>query len=374
MKKLLIATDCFAPRWDGISRFLLDIIPKLTMFDITVIAPDFKGEFNPKFNAKIIRIPLSRLKIGDFTIAKTCKKIIEPHVKNADIIWTHTLSTIGRSAVSLGKKYSKKNVFYIHSIDWELIIKSMNLSKQLKLLLYPFIRKSVINYYKKCDLILSPEKNVDNILEWHSVNVPYKRVKLGVNLQKFSFPEDKEEIKEMLKLPNHTIIGFCGRLSHEKDLETLLKAYKKIKVEYSNVSLLIVGSGLKEYEKKLHQEKGIIYVGQKDMVVPYLQAMDIFVLPSLVETTSLATLEAMACGAVPICTPVGYVKEYIKEKVNGMLFPFKNDVILYLKIKQLIENKHLKEELSRGARLTVQQKFCFSTTAEKIISLLTHED
>jgi len=41
--------------------------------------------------------------------------------------------------------------------------------------------------------------------------------------------------------------------------------------------------------------------------------MDIYVLPSLTETTSLSTMEAMSCGAVPVTTPVGHLKEYIVE-------------------------------------------------------------
>src|SRR3989338_9882834 len=44
-KKLLIATDSFLPRWDGITRFLTEIIPRLKdNYEITVIAPEFPGE------------------------------------------------------------------------------------------------------------------------------------------------------------------------------------------------------------------------------------------------------------------------------------------------------------------------------------------
>ena len=44
-KNLLIATDSFLPRWDGISRFLIELIPRIKDdFEITLVAPDFKGE------------------------------------------------------------------------------------------------------------------------------------------------------------------------------------------------------------------------------------------------------------------------------------------------------------------------------------------
>ena len=111
-------------------------------------------------------------------------------------------------------------------------------------------------------------------------------------------------------------------------------------------------------------------MGEKDDVVPYLQAMDIFVLPSLVETTSLATLEAMACEAVPITTPVGYVKEYVREKVNGLQFPFRNSTVLALKIKWLLKENFVRKQLGKAARLTIQRNFNFDKTKDEINTIL----
>ena len=61
-KKLVISTDCFLPRWDGIARFLLEIIPRLSRYyDITVIAPKFEGTLKgfekiaEKTNFRILR-------------------------------------------------------------------------------------------------------------------------------------------------------------------------------------------------------------------------------------------------------------------------------------------------------------------------------
>ena len=45
MKRLLITTDSFLPRWDGIARMLSEIIPKLSQkYEITVVAPKFIGK------------------------------------------------------------------------------------------------------------------------------------------------------------------------------------------------------------------------------------------------------------------------------------------------------------------------------------------
>ena len=79
--KLLIATDTFLPRWDGVSRFLSEIIPRLSKtYDITVLAPKFKGRLR-KFNAEIIRFPLINIQFGDIEFCRPDFKEIKTQIK-----------------------------------------------------------------------------------------------------------------------------------------------------------------------------------------------------------------------------------------------------------------------------------------------------
>ena len=57
--------------------------------------------------------------------------------------------------------------------------------------------------------------------------------------------------------------------------------------------------------------KDVVITGKKDDVVNYLNAMDVFVMPSLTETTCLAALEAMSCSLPVITTRVGSIKDYV---------------------------------------------------------------
>ena len=84
MKKLLIASDCFLPRWDGIARFLAEIIPKIKdEFEITVIAPEFPGKRIAIKDVKIERIPVKKYSVGDFQPAKIMPLKIRKLVKEA---------------------------------------------------------------------------------------------------------------------------------------------------------------------------------------------------------------------------------------------------------------------------------------------------
>jgi len=89
MKKLLIISDNYAPRIDGIARFLIELIPYLKKhFEVKVLAPDF-GEYHGLVEQ--IKVPLFNFVVGDFQVAKPKKKIIKRAVKNADLVFVQQL-------------------------------------------------------------------------------------------------------------------------------------------------------------------------------------------------------------------------------------------------------------------------------------------
>ncbi|MCB1084392.1 MAG: hypothetical protein KDK61_08785, partial [Simkania sp.] len=67
MKRLVILTDNFLPRKDGISRFLSEIIPRIKdSYDIHLICPDY-GEIQGFKSIRITKIPLTKKTYGDFS-------------------------------------------------------------------------------------------------------------------------------------------------------------------------------------------------------------------------------------------------------------------------------------------------------------------
>ena len=80
--RLLISTDAFLPHWDGVARFLIEIIPRLKEdYNITIICPEFEGKKPEIEDVKIIRMPLFKIQVGDTYFAipklKRIKKIVE---------------------------------------------------------------------------------------------------------------------------------------------------------------------------------------------------------------------------------------------------------------------------------------------------------
>ena len=105
--------------------------------------------------------------------------------------------------------------------------------------------------------------------------------------------------------------------------------------------------------------------GFVDNVVPYLQAMDIYVLPSLTETSSLSTLEAMSAGLPVIATCVGAIPDYIISNKNGILFNPRDVDFLIKIIVDLYVHKELGDKLGKNARETAS-KFKWEDTIKKI--------
>jgi len=361
MKKLLITTDNFLPRWDGIARTLVEIIPKLSKkYEITVIAPKFPGKSVKFKGVKIIRMELSGRQFGDYPPAKINYRKIEQIVKENDIVFNQTIGPVGYSAIIAAKKNKKPCISYIHSIEWELFSKAM---KRFKKTVHKISRVLARYAYNRCSLLLIPSEDVQRIMKENGIKTKTKVVNLGTDIAKFIPSMNKNSAKRKINInPKRTVIGFCGRIGREKDLPTLYNAFQKLSNFYTNLTLLIVGSGLKETEESLMSDKNIILTGSKDNVVPYLQAMDVFVLPSLTETTSISTLEAMACGLPVVVTPVGYIKKYIHDGKNGLLFPKKNSGILARKINELIKNEKLRIKLGNAARKTVINQFNWNKT------------
>jgi len=100
--------------------------------------------------------------------------------------------------------------------------------------------------------------------------------------------------------------------------------------------------------------------------------LDIFVLPSITEGFSLATIEAMNAGIPVVATKSGGPEEIIVNNKNGILVNAGDEISLADAISRLIENKRLREQLVITARKTVSEKFRMNTMIQKYEGLYSN--
>ena len=111
-------------------------------------------------------------------------------------------------------------------------------------------------------------------------------------------------------------------------------------------------------------------MGQIPDAYRFLSAFDVFVLPSLKEGFPWALIEAMSAKLPVIATDVGAVPEIIDDRKNGLLIKPKDSVGLADKIKEVLENDHLRNELGIQPHQTVLFKFELDKMVKKIEELL----
>jgi glycosyltransferase involved in cell wall biosynthesis len=78
----------------------------------------------------------------------------------------------------------------------------------------------------------------------------------------------------------------------------------------------------------------------------------------------------MSSGLPIVSTPVGFIKDYIKDNVNGFIFPLKDDFSLYKKLELIKNNSSLAKTVGNRARATVIRKFKWNDTVDGIKSAL----
>ena len=374
MTRLLIATDNYPPRWDGISRFLSEVIPRLDDFHPTVICPDY-GEHEVD-NAEHIKLATTDMTFGDYQFAHPEFSLIKDQVKQSDIVFGQSIGTIGSVAGHYARKTNTPLTHYTHTIEWQLVPKATE-QNLLKRLSQAMTRKYAKWYYNRCDKLVTPSRNISETLHYEGIQTKTYVAPLGVNHEAFKPRADHEETRliesirrKYLDEEDHTLIGYHGRLAREKDLMTLLRAVKRLRKRRDDFSVLIIGDGLQSIRSTFEQDPACHTLPAQENVEDYVAAFDIFVTSTLTETTSLSTAEAMACGNAVIATPAGYIKDYIDHADNGLLFDKQDNYMLSEYLSTLLDDPEERQRLGSNAHETATDIFQWEKTATKIQAIL----
>lgn len=131
----------------------------------------------------------------------------------------------------------------------------------------------------------------------------YEIIKNGIDVEAFRFDNDKrKQMRSQLGLnENQFVLGHVGRFVEAKNHTFLLDIFAEIYQKEKTAYLLLIGEGsLKENmqrkAKALGVQDNVIFYGASNKVNELMQAMDVFVFPSLFEGFGIVALEAQAAG------------------------------------------------------------------------------
>jgi glycosyltransferase involved in cell wall biosynthesis len=163
---------------------------------------------------------------------------------------------------------------------------------------------------------------------------------------------------------------YMGRLSTEKNVEALLRAWRLVRPE--GCVLLIVGDGPLRGLIQSQAENDVILWGYESSLarrVALLQLAEVFLLPSLVEGLSLALLEAMASGTACVATDAGADGEVLQGGAGIVISTQGVTTQLRTLLPVLRDQPVLTAELGVRARARVQERYTLESNIDALEKL-----
>ena len=215
----------------------------------------------------------------------------------------------------------------------------------------------------------------------------------GIDLEEYRRVDSTDALKRHGINPDEPYLLFVGRITRQKGIVYLVRAIQFMTPGFQIV--LCAGAPdtpeiAIEMQKAIAQAKSerldIIWIEEmvdRNAVIELYSHAAVFCCPSIYEPFGIINLEAMACGTPVVASAVGGIKEVVVDRETGFLVPleqmkespfeplnpekFSRD--LAGKINQLMNDRRLREKFGKAGRKRVEEKFSWSTIAQKTKAL-----
>lgn len=243
-----------------------------------------------------------------------------------------------------------------------------------RLLTKPFGKSRLRLYSHIIDRFVAISTDIrELLLQQH---VPPERIASipnGIDIARFrpACDAERDRLRAALMLPlDRPVALFAGRLHAVKQLDVLLRAWHDI----PDANLIVLGDGEERAElERLTDGLGVrdrvSFRGMVQNVDDYLRATDVFVLPSRSEGLSVALLEAMASGCVPVATAVGGAVDLIQSGENGLLVTPADTLELAQALTQALHSPDWRERASQAAVASVHVRYDLRVIAAELATL-----
>ena len=292
--------------------------------------------------------------------ARAVMSLIERENLHFDLIHAHFTWPSGAVAVALKQKYSIPVVITEHT--------SSTFTKAIETQ-----DKIFTDTWSKADKIIRVKQG--DVSAFSRVNIPLQNVipiPNGYDSKKFH-PTDTQRCRETLHLPlDKKLILNVGNLYGEvKGHKYLIEAISHVVTKRKDILCLIIGAGklrtaLERQIRSLGLEDYVVLAGGKphDEIPLWMNACDLFVLPSLRESFGVVQIEAMACGKPVVATRNGGSEEVVISDKYGLLVEPADPEDLAEKILIALDR-----EWDREAILAYAEQFTWENIAKETMSV-----
>jgi glycosyltransferase involved in cell wall biosynthesis len=163
-------------------------------------------------------------------------------------------------------------------------------------------------------------------------------------------------------------VGFVGRLERIKGCEFFVRAAARLATYHPDVRFVVAGAGSREPELwRLAVDLGVAdriqFLGYIESVPPLLAALDVVVIPSLSEASSLISAEALALGVPVVASNVGGLPDIVVDGETGLLAAPGDTAGIARAVERLLADPSWAASLASAGRQRVDERF----TAERMV-------
>ena len=315
-----MVTACYKPVLNGVTKMVSLYKEHLEAcgHDVTVFTlgnPDPAGE-----EPGVVRTPALPLGDSGYYYSPRYSREAQKKLRQMDIIHCHHLFM----SVGMAHRYGNCPIVYTNHTRYDLYTGAyMPLPQPAADAIMRQVWPEFTDY---CDMVITPSESVRQVMLDFGVRRPIRVIPNGVDLAPLSNPSQHHQ-KEVLGIPPEaTVAIYVGRLSAEKNLETLLTQFGAAEAVSPTLHLIVVGSGpladsLPKFAHQLGVADKVHFVGgvAYGMVINYLAAADFFVTASVTEVHPLTIIEAMAMALPIVAFSSPGIVDSVEPNVTGLL-------------------------------------------------------
>ncbi|MBU1867554.1 MAG: glycosyltransferase [Candidatus Margulisbacteria bacterium] len=331
---------------------------------VYIFAPSYPGHIDT--DPDITRFPSIAGGYPNFRLAI-------PFVRNmpeVDIIHSHSPFQAGLLARLIARKNNIPLAYSFHTFFTRYTHYARFVPKAAaKLGITAYIRQ----YANGVDTVIAPSEMARRYLKSLGVKKQIEIIPSGVEIDKLpaSLPEARATLRSQHHIPHDAIVlVYAGRVSKEKNIPFLFKAFEHIKDE--NVYLAIVGNG--PLDAELHRQhrrnKRVIFITNVSYpgILAYYSIGDIFLFSSTTETQGMVIAEAKASGLPVVALFAGALTGSVRSGVDGYLVP-RSLPRFAEHVRRLIADPVLRRKMSVAGLEDALDRFAAPAVAKSIETL-----
>jgi glycosyltransferase involved in cell wall biosynthesis len=175
--------------------------------------------------------------------------------------------------------------------------------------------------------------------------------------------------REQLGIPaTSPVVGSVSRLAEVKQQDVLIRALARLRPEFPDARLLLVGDGptrprLEHLVAELGMADVVRFAGYQSNPERFLAAMDVFALPSRAEGMPLVVLEAWAAGLPVVATRVGGIPWMIEDGRTGYVVESGDVGGLAARLRPLLADPAKAREMGRAGQEVARAEYDVSVMA-----------